>query len=84
MYSVQTAEAKSCLTGSTQEPLHSDDRRAQQQGRGQAEQVWAGELEHPGLWIEKHNSCILDLNSSNPCRVDDGKIGRGGNSIIEL
>lgn len=78
MYSIQTPEVRSCLTGSIQKPLHLDDRSVQHEGRGQAEQVWAGESKSPGLWTRKHNSCIIDLDTSKSCRVDDGKISREG------
>lgn len=51
-YMIQTPGLKSvvlyhsCLTGSIQKLLELYDRGEQHKGRGKAEQVWAGELDH--------------------------------------
>lgn len=42
---------------------------------------WAGELETPGLWMESHASCNIDLDTADSLRVDDGEIGRKKISI---
>lgn len=65
----------SCLSGNIQKPLHPCDWGAQHKGREQGEQVWADELEPPGLWMESHASCNIDLHMGDSLRVDDGEIG---------
>lgn len=56
----------SCLSWSTQKPFHPGDQGAQHKGRGQAQQVWADELEPPGLWMESHTSCNIDRTQQVP------------------
>lgn len=82
VYSIQTPGVRSvvlycsCLSGNIQKLLHPGDRGAQHKGRGQAEHVWAGELEPPWLWMESHASCNIDLDTAYSLRVDDGETGR--------
>lgn len=88
VYSIQTPGVRSvvlycsCLSGNIQKLLHPGDRGAQHKGRGQAEHVWAGELEPPWFWTESHASCNIDLDAAYSLRVDDGEIGRKKNQCL--
>ena len=58
------------------ETITADDAGVPHKDRGHVEQVWAGELEPPGLWKKNHDSWNIYLDTSDSWRVNDGQIGR--------